>query len=159
MSAAWIGTLGTLAEGVRTGNFLVEVTESFRKYFGEPSRREIAAWKGSIPALVEGLAPVASPSVLVILEFPMPAGAERADVLLLGGNAEKPKAAVIEIKQWRTARVDPASREVFAPGDGRSQHPALQVLNYRGKLHLFHALGQDYEITPYVLAPNMTRST
>lgn len=157
MPAAWVGTLGILAESVRAGTFTTEIVESFRKLFGDPGYAELSAWQHSIPALVDALSPVASPNVLTILEFQMPVGAERADVVLLGGDSGSPTAAVIELKQWSSGIADAETWEITVPGERPAQHPALQVLNYSGKLHLFHSLGQSYAIRPYVFAQNMSR--
>ncbi|HHY38525.1 MAG TPA: DUF2075 domain-containing protein [Clostridia bacterium] len=73
----------------------------------------------------------------------------------MGGTPDNPKAYVIELKQWSEAVLEPDTLEVMVPGYGLHQHPLIQVLNYRGKLRLFHSRAALYDMKAAVFLHNM----
>jgi uncharacterized protein len=155
MSSGWSGTVGEL-KLLRKNNLIVDTLErGYRYLYGNPSESERGAWKESIPALLDALQDAKFDSLQVLLELQMPVGSERADVILLGGSPNRPSAYIIELKQWTDATFEIESQEVMLPGFGLFQHPSTQVLNYRGKLLLFHSKASEYDIKVAAFLHNM----
>jgi len=158
MAAIWSGTLGALREITAKGNLSATLADGYRSHFGEASRSEVNSWKESIPDLVQALDDPGFSDIQVIIELQMPVGCERADIVLLGGTPDEPRAMVIELKQWTEAAPDETSHLVAVPGLGRQQHPVEQVLNYRGKLRFFHSRAAAYDLRAAVYLHNMNRA-
>jgi uncharacterized protein len=157
MFFAWSGTIAILKNKIHKGIFLNEIKTGFSTAFKIPTDSEITSWQNSIPALMDVMTnPVFDP-LQIIIELQMPIGAERADIVLLGGSEKEPHALIIELKQWAGIKLDPISYEVLVPGLGVHQHPSMQALNYAGKLHFFSAHAHNYNIKPVVFAHNATR--
>jgi DUF2075 family protein len=158
MTCAWSGNISQLKSSIRFGRFLHEITSQFAEQFFEPTESEINAWNNSITALLSALDVPELDPLQIILELRMPVGAERADVVLLGGSPKQPRALVIELKQWSGYKVDPTSYEVDVPGVGSHQHPSIQALNYSGKLHFFNSRAHGYSLQAAVFLHNATQA-
>ena len=146
MPCAWSGSLSQLKSLIRSEEYLAVISRNFHSVFQKPTDAEKASWKLSIPTLLDVLADPKFDQLQIILELAMPIGAERADVILLGGNLHIPRAIIIELKQWTGIQLDPQSNEVLVPGLGEHQHPSLQALNYSGKLNFFNSRAHNYQI-------------
>jgi hypothetical protein len=117
MTSAWSGTIGTLKTLISSGDFVFEISKSFEENFFVPTISEITAWENSIPSLVSCLSDSEFDQIQIILELQMPVGAERADIVLLGGSQNSPKALVVELKQWTHPILDTTTGEVIIKGD------------------------------------------
>lgn len=154
MTSAWKGTIGNLKQSVISGNFLIDISRQFDTVYHAPSRSERESWSQSIPAVLKVLESPAFDHIHAILELQMPVGAERADLVLLGGTPRLPSAVVIELKQWSSISVHAQTMEVEVPGLGMHQHPALQTLNYAGKLSLFNSRAHGYHLHSVIYMHN-----
>jgi hypothetical protein len=157
MPAAWSGSLGYLKQLDRTGSAGVQVREGFAPIYGAPTLSESESWRQSISALCSALTHTEFDSLQAILELQMPVGAERADVILLGGSPAKAMGYVLELKQWSVASVDSETQDVYVQGLGTHQHPSIQALNYRGRLRLFHERAASYNWATGAFLHNMPR--
>jgi DUF2075 family protein len=155
MPSAWTGTVCDLKRSQRRGILTDGIATGYRARFAEPSLSDKTCWRESIGALLSALADSAFDGIQVVVEMQMPVGAERADVVLLGGTAAQPHALLLELKQWTGATLDAATLELSVPGIGVHQHPSLQVLGYAGKLRLFHSRAAQYEMRSAVFLHNM----
>lgn len=156
MNYAWGGTIAILRV-LPVEKLMQEITEGYRSNFGsEPSDTEQGSWEKSIPALLQVLDDSTFDDLQVIIELQMPVGAERADVLLLGGSPEAPKGLIIELKQWSSVSVVPATQEVEVGGIGLQRHPSIQALNYKGKLYFFNSVMHGYDLKTVVFLHNAT---
>lgn len=155
MACAWDGTVAELRQLLKNGSLLEKVTEGYRSNFGlESTDTERASWLQSIPALLEILDDPAFDDLQVIIELQMPVGAERADVVLIGGASDARKGLIVELKQWSSVSVMTDTREVEVGGIGLQQHPSIQALNYKGKLHFFNAAMHSYDLKAVVFLHN-----
>lgn len=107
-----------------------------------PSPQEVVSWANSLAALAEALD---TPTLVdvhlvlqVFLEYKMPLTSARADVILLGRDAEdRPKAVVVELKQWQAVQ-ESAIRDHVAIGNINHLHPSAQVRGYCEYLRYYH---------------------
>lgn len=161
MKCAFISTIGKirlLIQENKLSSLIKEIESGYLKNFHHyPPPEEIQSWYNSLPILIRGLDRKCD-SLPIMVEFMMPIGNERADVLLLGG---KNRIIVIELKHWSNRKISKYKEiknqlvlgEVMA-GSMRS-HPAYQVEGYAGKLKNFHSICKDFEIKSVVLMTNM----
>jgi uncharacterized protein len=156
MHAAWSGRVKDLKQLLMVGAIETTLEQGLKDNLQQgvsPAERD--AWKNSISALLETvLAPSVFANVQVILEQRMPIGSERADVVLLGGAPDNPRAFVLELKQWSS--VLESNEEVYVPGWGVSIHPSKQALTYMGRLQLFHSAGKKYDWRAGAFLHNIT---
>jgi uncharacterized protein len=157
MPSAWSGSVGQLKSKIENGLFLDEMKNGFENAFQKPTNAEIQSWSISIPEFLYLLEKPIFDGIQIILELQMPIGAERADVVLLGGTDINFKAIIIELKQWSEISLNPVTHEVNVPGLGLHQHPSIQVLNYAGKLHFFNSRAHDYQISSVVFLQNFSK--
>ena len=57
------------------------------------------------------------------------------DLVLLGGTKAKPKALIVELKQWSSVKEVPGQQLVDVPREGRASTPANRpfvFISYRG---------------------------
>lgn len=146
MTSAWSGSISQLKKLIDGGDFITEISRGFELAYQRPNEIEIQSWKISIPELIKVVADPIFDNLQILLELQMPIGAERADMILLGGSPDVPCGLVLELKQWSGISIDPVTLEVDVPGIGIHQHPSLQALNYAGKLHFFNARAHNYQI-------------
>jgi DUF2075 family protein len=158
MPYGWLGTIGQLKHSLLSGTFLREIATQFEANYFKPTETELKAWQCSIPAFVDVLAESDFDNLQIIIELQMPVGAERADVILLGGSSSDPRAVVIELKQWSSFSPVPATHEIDVPGIGLNQHPSIQALNYSGKLHFFNSRAHDYSLFAVAFLHNASHS-
>ncbi len=156
MSCAWSGSLKELKQQIANQSFLQKLSNGFETIYHAPSISERNSWSESIPLLVNVLGDTKFDSIQVIIELQMPVGAERADIVLLGGKTKNPKAIVVELKQWSNFDSVSETMEIAVPGIGIHQHPSLQALNYVGKLHFFNSHAADYQLSGIVFMHNAT---
>ncbi|SRR5260221_2719178 len=158
MSSVWSGTLRDLRQLASGGTLVEWLTVGFEGVYGRASAAEVESWRNSLPALLAALSNPQFDDLQVIIELQMPIGAERADVVLLGGRPDSRRAYVLELKQWSSVRLDPETLEVLVPNTSPHQHPSIQVLNYRGKLHLFQSRAAAYHLKSAVFLHNLLMS-
>ena len=157
MTASWSGTLASLKHLIENGSLIPTISTGFKAAYGNPSPAELASWEQSIPTVVSALQSPQFDNLQVILELQMPIGADRADIVLLGGSTASPRGIIIEHKQWSQATLNSTTLQVDVPGYGPHQHPSLQALNYVGKLHLFHSRATNYNLKAVSFLPNLNR--
>ena len=154
MPSAWSGTIEELRTLVESRKYVDVISAGFTSVYQSPSIKEIRSWEHSIPVVTGALKDNKFAKLKVILELGMPVGAERADLILLGGTKQHPKAVVCELKQWSGFDILESTLEVEVPGIGYKLHPSLQALNYRGKLMFFSERGSQNELKACVIAHN-----
>lgn len=147
MPALWSGPLPELREQHRRGTLEETFLATCRERFGEPSPSEMRAWVQSLPQVLNYLDDPSFDPLQAVVELQMPVGAERADLVLIGGAGDRPSCYLLELKQWSDAHLDTESCQVDVLGFGLHQHPVAQVLNYQGKLAMFNDRAADYGFT------------
>lgn len=158
MSCAWSGTISQLKNEINTRVFLENLKSGYQKAFKKVGQTEVDSWTESIPPFLRLLRDDKFDNLQVIIELEMPIGAERADVVLLGGSDESRRAFIVELKQWSNISFVPGLAQIQVPVIGPQQHPSIQVLNYRGKLKLFKERAHNYDLKCAVFAHNATQN-
>lgn len=107
-----------------------------------PSPNEVTSWANSLAALAQVLDTATLANVRLVfhvfLEYKMPLTSARADVILLGrGSDGKPKAVVIELKQWQAVK-ESAVRDHVSINNINHLHPSAQVRAYCEYLKYYH---------------------
>jgi hypothetical protein len=119
---------------------------------GRHGTKETWAWKTSLPKLSVVLArPELSgfhlhlgDSGALSIEYRLPASASWCDVVLLGRSAEKPCAAILELKGWDTRDDTPGPLEGLIKHQGAYRlHPSEQVRAYVEYCKNFHSAVQE----------------
>ena len=105
MNAAYITTVGKIRKAINENDFRLiadKILEGCNKFLLiTPSNSEIQSWENSIPPFINALSTTCD-SLPIIIEFKMPIGNERADLVLLGGDD---RAIVIELKHWGKSKI------------------------------------------------------
>ena len=158
MACAWSGTISQLKDEINKGVFLENIKSGYEQSYKKLTQSEVDSWIESIPPFLRLLKDDRFNDLQVIIEMEMPIGAERADIVLLGGTTNSPKGVIIELKQWSNISFIPGLAQIQVPGIGPHQHPSIQVLNYRGKLKLFKERSHEYDMKCAVFAHNATRN-
>jgi uncharacterized protein len=159
---------------VRELDTLVAQLQSLTCRYGS---EEAQAWKESLPRLATLLSAPTMQSLHLYcagkgeltLEYPLPASASWADVVLLGAHKGKPAALVVELKHWVTRADRPGKAEGLIERQGSQElHPSEQVRGYVNYCQRFHSAVQDaqalvhgcvlftrdYVVRSYVESPN-----
>lgn len=159
MPSAWNGSVGDLKAIAAQGPAALAalLKKGMLNAYGTEAANEVKATSTALHALLsEILSPSEFDPIGVILEMQMPIGTERADVVLLGGSTADKAACVLELKEWDDVTLQPQALAVNVARIGQAQHPSLQVLNYRGKLHFFNVEASGYRLMSAVFVPNMS---
>ena len=101
MTCIWSGELCNLKDLILEDKLLRELHLGYSRSYGDPSPAEVSSWEGSLPSLVDILIDPKYDRIQVLIELAMPVGAERADVVLLGGTSESPAAYIIPVSGSR----------------------------------------------------------
>ena len=153
MAFAWGGSLKHL-KNIIDKRDLGPLITGYTTVYNSPADSLINSWKESLTALCGVLKDPSFNQLQFLIELQMPVGAERADVLIIGGDKNKKRVLVIELKQWSGIGYDQILNEVVVPGIGGHQHPSIQTMNYVGKLKLFNSLSVEYELEGCVFMHN-----
>ena len=156
MVSAWSGTLGELKQLENDGKLVSTITDGFITAYSTIREAEQRSWKNSIPALLKVLSNPDFDTIYVLIEMQMPVGSERADIILLGGQPLDRCIYIIELKQWSHWEIDEKMEEVVVPVIGPQQYPNHQVLNYAGKLQLFHPLATHFHLKAAAFLHNLS---
>ncbi|WP_337861192.1 DNA/RNA helicase domain-containing protein, partial [Ferroplasma sp.] len=142
-----------------TETFLKEYNDSFadlirekyvEMYNAEPGQYLYNSWKTSI-AYIKNLA-LKLQNKGIVFEYIIPAGAERADAVLIG-NLKSPSITLIEMKGWKTMNI---LDDYFVRADNKREvNPEYQVLNYEGKIRYSVDGINDYHINSMVILYNI----
>lgn len=116
-----------------------------------------AAWSGAWHHLKALIIKDLAPEILLALEYQLPAGNERIDVVILGKKEGKPQAFILELKGWREARQE-SDTVVWADGKNH-RHPEQQALNYINKLKFGHSAADLFEFAGTVWLYNLSPGT
>jgi len=114
-------------------------------YKQNPESEQVAAWKSSVEALLEELTGL---DAVVMSEYPIFGGAERADFLVVTGKS----VLVLEAKGHRKI-VEKSWLEAELDGDF-SVNPCLQAASYAEKIRYFHPVGREMSVEHGVFAYN-----
>lgn len=154
MVSAISGTIGEIKRSIHDRTFIDKLISGFNNIYHNASHSEVTSWKQSLMPFFE-LFPDECNNIQALIEYQMPIGGERADVILLGGNSQKPRGYIIELKQWSDMEIDTATGDLLVPGIGLQKNPLLQALTYQGKIHLFHLIGSNYGLKSCVVLHNI----
>jgi len=157
MPSAFTGTLRQLKELNERGTLAEEIALRHTEVFHKPSDSMINSWRHSIPPVLDALSDNRFDGIQVLVEYRMPIGEEKTDLILLGGSPANKKGLIIELKQHADFTVDQATGEILNMGFGRKRHPAIQVLGYHGWLKNLHSAGEHYEFTPVLFMHNLSQ--
>jgi DUF2075 family protein len=155
MACLWSGAIAALKKIIRDKTLIRHLTGGVETN----ASSELTAWENSLTALMNALAASEFDDLQALIELNMPTGAERADVILLGGSPVDRRGYVLELKQWSEVSFNSETREVIVPHLGSLQHPSQQALNYRGKLRLFHSRAASYALKAAVFLHNLDDSS
>jgi len=131
--------------------------KEYSEIWGEYPDKEVEmSWKGSIAFLQEALKDLSSSDFTVTMEYILPLGNERVDLIIFG-KKDRPVALVFELKGWRYAEPVGNSEYRVSCDLGMHIHPEHQLLNYTGKLHFSHSEGENFSIAGAVIMYGMKR--
>src|SRR5205823_1219253 len=118
MPCAWSGTIGDLKQLKRNARLEAELEQGFTAVYHQPTEAVLSTMATSLSALLNLLEEPRFDALQTLIELQMPVGAERADVVLLGGFADEPRGFVVELKQWSRGQVNPTTLDVDVPDYG-----------------------------------------
>jgi hypothetical protein len=153
-----------------------ELTSTVARNVGAEEQK---SWKESLPRFAAAISSAQLQPLHLFfqgagrlsLEYPLPAASYWCDAVLLGRNANRPSAVIVELKDWDTRGDRPGRAEGLIERNGAQWlHPSEQVRGYSEYCRRFHSaidaysadvagcvlLTRDYVIEPYVLEPNST---
>ena len=144
---------GTTPEFLRdsTRNAIAgKLSDAFFAYFRyKPSENERRSWHNSLRSLADILRLGELNDHGILLEYQLPLTSRRLDAMIMGRDARRDRAVIVELKQWETAALGDADDllRTWIGGDTREVlHPAAQVHQYRRYLEdaqdVFHD-GED----------------
>jgi len=120
-------------------------------YRTDPGKYLYNSWKGSLSYLYNIIQELENKGI--VLEYIIPAGAERADAIFMG-NSESPSITIIEMKGWKSME---AIDDYFVNADHKKEiNPEYQVLNYEGKIRYGIEGIDNFNITSMVILYNIT---
>lgn len=98
-------------------------------YHDDPGIYLYNSWKGSLDYIHDLIKSLGNKGI--VLEYIIPAGAERADAILVG-NSISPSMVIIEMKGWRSIKI---IDDYYVNADNKKEiNPVYQVLSYEGKI-------------------------
>ena len=100
MTCAWSGTIKELKTFIQTGKFISSISSGFESRFAIPTDSEILSWKNSIPQLINVLNDEKFDDIQILIEFAMPIGLARADVIKAQGLSEA-EAMAKKAESWK----------------------------------------------------------
>ena len=130
------------------------LVEDLQALTGRYGSEEAHAWKSSLGTLSRVFhAPSFQPLHLyfgsrgnLALEYQIPASSSWCDVVLLGEQAAKPAAVIIELKDWVTRGDRPGRYEGLIERQGRQDlHPSDQVRGSAEYCRRFHSAVEDFD--------------
>ncbi|MYR34666.1 DUF2075 domain-containing protein [Nocardiopsis alba] len=100
---------------------------------------ESRSWANSLPVLADDLIRAGLDQIEVLIEYSIPGNSERADAVLAGTHPSTGKDSflVVELKQWREARLlpdHPGKVDVTGVPGRKRDHPGPQVEGYCGHM-------------------------
>ncbi|MGW5696135.1 DNA/RNA helicase domain-containing protein, partial [Streptomyces asiaticus] len=140
-----------LFERCNDGVLFERLAQKYRSVlFQNPSSGERRSWQNSLPALAEVLCDAGLDDVEVLIEHQLPLTSLRADAVLAGSHPTtgRPSYVIVELKQWREARLVPATDNlclVRGMGNRPALHPVAQVRRYCDYLQDFTNVLSDQE--------------
>jgi len=152
------GTPAELLTLITSDSRLSTLTDRFEDLYGhEPNPSETRAWSNSLSQLASLLISSHLASLHCFIEFAMPGGVHRCDVILLGQVVDQLRILIIELKQWSQVELLELTPGVVQAHGRRVQHPIDQVAYYRAALtHLHPHISEDV-VTACVWLHNMSR--
>lgn len=156
MASAFLGTIAELKKLNKSKTLGTELAKNYSINFGRSPESQISSWENSIPEILRYLDDSIFNTLLVIIEYRMPIGDERTDLILFGGELNHKRGIVIELKQWSSIEPSESPNLLKVPGEGKQTHPSAQVLNYQGKLKALHSLGAHVNWNSYAFLHNLS---
>lgn len=109
--------------------------EAFLAHFRyRPGEAEVRSWQNSLRALSGVIERGRLEHNGILLEYQLPLSSLRLDALLTGGDGERQRAVIVELKQWDRSATGSANDllRTWVGGDHRDVlHPSVQVNQYR----------------------------
>jgi hypothetical protein len=127
---------------------LADLIDELSAVTNRSSTNEIMAWQRSLPRLSVALSQPSlqdfhislGQSGAISLEYRLPAASAWCDAVLLGKGEHTPSAVMIELKDWDTTGMMPATRENLIEHHGvLRSHPSDQVRGYVEYCQNFHS--------------------
>ena len=118
-----------------------------------PGPSEVQAWKYSLLEMAKVLQDEEIPADAgIAIEYQLPQTSKRLDFMIVGEDVEaRPKAVIVELKQWSESRRSEKDAIVWARRGGRAgeqegPHPSYQAWSYAAYLQDFNTAVQDESI-------------
>lgn len=120
-----------------------KLSDAFTAYYRyQPSPSEVSSWRNSLRAMSEVLQQGDLLGTSVVVEYQLPLTSRRLDCMVVGRDqARRPRAVIVELKQWDKAEVSDVDGcvETWIGGGVREVlHPSAQVSQYRQYLEDGH---------------------
>ncbi|MER5381779.1 DNA/RNA helicase domain-containing protein [Streptomyces sp. NPDC002688] len=130
------GTVQEASARLAEPGFVAQCAARYAEGHGRPpGEGELTSWAQSWPALTAVLEAAGLGGLQVLLEYELPGTSQRVDALVLGAQAGRPVALVVELKQWTAAAPHPMGAGMLLVGGREVLHPARQVGGYVSYLH------------------------
>ena len=128
------------------------LSKNYHELYGvEPGFFIRNSWSGSVDYLHRIINELDKKGI--VLEYIIPAGAERADAILIG-NSRDPNLTIIEMKGWR--KMETTASDYFVHADGKMEvNPVYQVMNYEGKIRYGVENADNFSIDSIVILYNI----
>lgn len=117
-------------------------------YRYNPSDGEHQSWQNSLRSFADVLREGELTDQGIFLEFRLPLSSKRIDALLMGRDAQRDRAVVVELKQWQAAETGSGDDLLKTWVGGRHRdvlHPSVQANQYRRYLEDMHTVFQPGE--------------
>lgn len=163
MPALWHGSVSDFAARCdEIGHFASLLQDRYQEVIGKVAPpEEVLAWTNSLSAFAVVLRMANIPAVQIAIEYELPLGGGRADVVLFGQNMKGcTTACVVELKQWSDAQPNRSKRyPLRVPGLPTPQrHPLTQAVGYATALAHCHELANTLTFTAAAYLHNMPES-
>jgi hypothetical protein len=139
----WSGTVAEFLTRVRSGELTSLLRRSFLLKGKVVSPYEEHAWDVSLPAVAAALdgQGLDAHYMHILVEVALPQTSARADIVLLGADAQGGRGVVVlELKHWHSRQIRGSLPQMVDLGDGyRKLHPCAQVQGYRDYIRAYHA--------------------
>lgn len=143
------GTTPDFMQATTRNAIAQRLTEAFQAHYRYgPSPAEIQSWQNSLRSFADVLREGGLTEQGIFLEFRLPLSSKRIDAIVMGRDAARDRAVVVELKQWQTS--EPGSGDdllrTWVGGQHRDVlHPSVQANQYRRYLEDMHSVFHDGE--------------
>lgn len=144
----YAGTSQQFIDDVTLNRIAEKLKQSFLHHFHyNPPDSEVRSWQNSLSRICHVVQSANLTDHGVLLEYQLPLTSKRLDFMITGVSKDRrPKAVVVELKQWDTATESSVDGCVSTFVGGRVRdvlHPSVQVMGYRQYLADCHTAFHD----------------